>query len=54
MCIVDQHYIKHQKFIVEPEWFNLSTLDPQATEDHPSSHQIMAKSMKKYSFSMLT
>ena len=49
---VGQHYIKHLKFIVELEWYS-STLDPQAA-CHLSPHRIMAKSMKKYSFGMLT
>ena len=49
---VGQHYIKHLKFIVEFELYP-STLDPQAA-CHPSPHQIMVKSMKKYSFGILT
>ena len=49
---VGQHYMKHLKFIVELEWYS-STLNPQAAF-HPTPHQIMARSMKKCSFGMLT
>ena len=46
------HYIKHLKFFIQLEWYS-PTVDPQAA-CHQSPHKIMTKSMKKYSFGMLT
>lgn len=49
---ISQHYLMNLKFTVELAWYS-STLDPQAAY-HPSPHHIMATSINKYSFGMLT